>query len=89
MSPESRELFRICLLQMLRTMDERGLPVRNLVTGARLAGFDDVNEDHVRGELAYMHDKGLVEKVEKLVSPELAVWRIHAKGTDFLAIRKL
>lgn len=89
MSPEERELLRISLLQMLRTMDERGLPIRNLVTGARLAGFHDATEDEVRGELVYMRDKGLVDKVEKTLSPELAVWRIHASGIDYLAGRKL
>lgn len=85
MTPQSRELFRISLLQQLVGVADAGLPLPSLVTGARLDGHAAANEELTRGELVYLQDKGLVALMVRTVSPENKRWRITAAGRDFLA----
>lgn len=85
MTPEERERFRIALLQQLRAAAAVSLPLSTLVTGAKIAGFDQANDQIVRGELVYLLDKGLVTTADKAISPENKRWRITAAGIDTLA----
>lgn len=85
MTAETMETFRICLLQILRTVTPHAVPVARLVAGAKLKGFAEADATLVQSELSYLGDKGFVIEEEKALSPENAWWRITASGRDFLA----
>lgn len=86
MTPEDRELLRISLLRLLgRRPWQYGLPTAVLHAHARLEGMPHVSRDQVEAELLYLTDKGLVDIVDKRISPELRSWRITANGRDWLA----
>lgn len=82
---ESRELFRLNLLQQLAAIGPMGMKIPALKVGAVAGGFDTVTPTDIEAELLYLQDKHLVTETEKLISPENARWRITAEGRDFLA----
>ena len=88
MNPEQRENLRLGLLQVLADhnlrwgMPERGLPVC-LLTERGIP----CQPDEMAAELQYLADAGLVETMNKVISPELRSWRITKAGRDHLAER--
>ena len=80
-----REQVRISLLRYLARAAEHGLGQTVLWTFVRTEGWTQVTRPDIGAELAYLSDKGLVTSMAKVVSPELAHWRITATGRDWLA----
>lgn len=89
MNPQSRELFRVALLQQLAAVAPQSLPVPTLLTGVRLAGFPNATEEEAKAELDYLGDKNLVVIAPQTLSPENKRWKIRAEGRDLLAVQGL
>ncbi|MHB8520716.1 MAG: hypothetical protein ACYDH9_08150 [Limisphaerales bacterium] len=89
MTADQREHFRNTLLVILDANQTRfGLPVSALVIHTRSRG-NAVAVEQIDEELQYLKDKGFVELVVKVISPELRSWRITASGRDYLAEKGL
>lgn len=88
MHAQSRELFRVCLLQALNAQTAYALNAGVLHVQARLGGHN-VTEAEVVQEMLYLTDKGLAVEDNKTLSPEVKRWRITANGRDFLAEQQL
>jgi len=82
---EIRELVRARILDQLEAASGFGLGAGVILRGLRCAGFHHLEELHIRRELQYLVDKGLVADVAKRISPEVRRWRITAEGRDLLA----
>jgi len=78
------EQARLSLLRYLNEAAPFGLGEPLLLQCLRCEGWTALDQDLVR-ELNYLRDKGLVESVPKIISPENSSWRITAGGRDFLA----
>lgn len=84
MTPEQREQARLSLLRYAAWGTGWGIGIR--LARASLAGEGlPLTTDEVAAEIQYLEDKGLLEPVKKLVSPENTRWRRTAAGTDYLA----
>lgn len=88
MTPETRELLRLTLLQLAAPAGSTGLTLSSYHLGVRTRGIS-CPTDAIADALQYHEDKGLLVTLEKTVSPELKRWRITASGRDFLAAEGL
>ena len=85
MTVAQREVFRrTVLLALDANPGDRGLPPDTLLTYAKVRGFTRETKDQVDLELEYLQDKGLVEPVKNIISPELRAWRITLAGRNLL-----
>ncbi len=85
MTTLQRELFRLALLRVLDANQTRfGLGAAALASLVCEFGFTP-GAAETEIELRYLHDKGLVTPLSKVLSPENRVWRITASGRDCLA----
>lgn len=88
MTPQETEGLRLTLLRLLSS-NRTSFGIQNtlLLALAKAEGRPTLNIHEVSAELGYLEDKGLVARVPKPVSPELALWRVTAAGRDFMAER--
>jgi hypothetical protein len=85
---EQREQLRLSLLRLLATNPTQfGVPVSFLRVAAAVEGRPGLTHEAVQAEVTYLADAGLAARVEKVLSPENACWRITKQGRDFLAER--
>lgn len=82
---ESRELLLKALLLGLNAAGGAGMTIPSLRNVALMGGFDDAEHQEIGEEMGYLEDKGLVAKLDKVLSPEIKRWRITADGRDWLA----
>ena len=86
LSAAYREQLR---LSLLRFMDDnaspRGLGAALLLQMARSEGRPTLDQATVNLELQYLLDKKLIADVGKVISPEMATFRLTAEGRDFVA----
>ena len=81
-----REQLRLSLLRFLdNNASARGLSAALLMQMARSEGRPTLDLATVNAELQYLLDKKLLADVGKIISPELAAFRISADGRDFVA----
>jgi len=78
------EQIRLSLLRYLAEAAPYPLSESLLLQCLRCEGWAEAPAVLPR-ELVYLRDKGLVEAVPKLISPENPAWRISAAGRDFVA----
>ena len=85
-TPEQREQLRLSLLRFMEdNASTRGMSAALLMQMSCSEGRSDLALNDVNFELRYLLDKKLIADVGKVISPELAAWRITAEGRDFLA----
>lgn len=85
MNPVEREQVRLSLLRYLAAnRTPYGLPVGALRQYLAAEGTV-IEAEFVASEMAYLTDKGLVEEIQKRLSPEVRCWRITANGRDLMA----
>jgi DNA-binding HxlR family transcriptional regulator len=85
MTTADREQLRLALLRHLESHQTRfGLGTR-LLRAMTIAEGLPATVAEVDAELTYLEDKGLVARIDKRISPELATWRITAAGRDYNA----
>lgn len=85
MNPETRELFRRAVLQVLdanRTRFGLGLPAIRLHVAQ--FGFPGASESDLADDLDYLARKCLIEEVARPISAENRAWRITAAGMGFV-----
>jgi hypothetical protein len=88
MTSEQREQLRLSLLRLLAMNPTPfGVPGSFLRVGAASEGRPGLSQEAVQTELLYLADAGLAVRVEKVLSPENACWRVTKAGRDFLAER--
>ena len=83
------EQVRLSLLRYCAAAGTYGLTVAVLQQFLRSEGWRGLDESGVCAELDYLTDKGLLARVHKLVSPEVAAWRATACGRDYLAAQEI
>jgi hypothetical protein len=84
MNPELREHLRHNLLLQMSALGRWGVTEKNLAIGAR-DYIRAITADDIAAAIEYLRGKGLVEAVEKTVSPENRRWKLTAAGTDYIA----
>ena len=85
MQPNQIENIRLSLLRYCATAARYGLTEGLLLQFLRSEGHRALKLEQLQAELDYLHGKKLIERTEKLISPEIPAWRITAEGRDFLA----
>lgn len=85
MTSQQRETIRLSILRYLGEASPFALKAGLLLQQLRAEGNRGLEETALLAELVYLRDKGLIQRPEKIVSPENTSWRITASGTDFLA----
>lgn len=85
MSGKQLENLRLAALNVLDANNtSKGLGLDAVTMFAGGYGFPHLEAATMERELRYLQEKGLVEKVEKVLSPGNSVWRITAQGRDFV-----
>lgn len=84
MSTVDREKLRRALLLAAEASAPYGVALPLFVLGALDFGLHPERVE-IEKELAYLEDKGLIERVEKKISPENRMWRLTAEGRDYVA----
>lgn len=87
MTPESKELFRKAILQVLSANPSRhGLPGPAIAHHLAMFGFPSPKTDEVLDALDYLErrDPPLIEQAMKIISKENKAWRITTEGEAFL-----
>lgn len=85
MTPEHRELLRVAIMETADSAKPFAVDLRLLLIGVRTLGLRSVSSGEVLAEADYLDGKGLLERCRKVVSPEMAGWKITAAGRDWLA----
>lgn len=85
MTPEIREKFRENIIALIAAAGTNGLKRASLKMHLLATGHDAATDADLDNDLDYLAGKGLVEKKEKAVSPEVARWKITAQGRDYAA----
>ena len=84
MNSVDRELLRRQIVRCCSKARGNGVTVDILKMTCRTAsGFPE--QEDVRSEVEYLVGKGLVEKVDKRISPEIGAWKITSDGRDYAA----
>lgn len=84
MTQEQLEQVRLSILRYT-TAAERFASTRLLLQFLRAEGHCALTLRDIAQEIQYLIDKGLLARVEKVISPENATVRVTAAGRDFLA----
>lgn len=80
------EQLRLSLLRFLTESPSRyGCNARYLLQQARNEGRSGLELQQIEAQMLYLEDAALVVLVNKTVSPEIRMWRIHKNGQDYLA----
>ncbi len=85
MQPFQTENIRLSLLRHCDASGRYGLTEGLLLQFLRSEGMRALGLAQLQSELDYLAGKGLLARMEKLISPEIPAWRITAGGRDFLA----
>jgi len=87
LTPEQREQLRLSLLRFLdNNVSGRGMSAGLLLQMARSEGRPALDAGVLEAELLYLADKKLVTRPDRILSPEIAAYRITADGRDFVAL---
>ena len=84
MTAELRELLRRQIVRCCSQARGNGVTLEMLVQLCRTPAGRPALAD-VKDEVEYLVGKGLVEKVDKRISPEIGAWKITSDGRDFAA----
>jgi len=79
------EQTRWSILRYCASAERFGLTEGLLLQFLRSEGLRKLTAFQLSAEITYLADKGLLRGIDKLISPEVAAWRITAEGRDFLA----
>jgi len=85
MSNSQREQIRLSCLRYCVAARSMGLGTALLLQALQAEGLRQLGLEEVREELRYLEEKGLLERKEKLISPENEIWMATAWGRDFWA----
>lgn len=85
MNADTRELFRQNLVAQLAAAGAVGMKPAQLKLGLKVGGFDAVADKDLDDALDYIAGKGLVQVIDKMISPELKRWKITSAGYDYAA----
>ncbi len=83
MTNSQREQIRLSCLRYCVAARSMGIGTALLLQALRAEGLQKTDEDELREELRYLEEKGLIEKKNKLISPENEIWMATAWGRDF------
>ena len=84
MNSIDREQIRLSILRYAEAAANFYTP-RIMLQCLRAEGFAPIETSDVQKECDYLVEKGFIARVEKMISPENAAYRISAAGRDFLA----
>ncbi|MDR2673895.1 MAG: hypothetical protein LBC18_03260 [Opitutaceae bacterium] len=85
MTPEIREQFRQEIIAILAVAGAVGMKRAALKMQLGIAGFEAIRDADLDNELDYLAGKGLAGRMGKLISPEVARWKLTAEGRDYAA----
>lgn len=85
MNANQREQVRLSILRWLNEAAPYGLSTAILWQQLRNEGNRHMDSVELLAEIEYLEGKKLIEKREKLISPEIAVWKITSAGRDHFA----
>jgi hypothetical protein len=85
LNEEQKEMLRIVILQNLyaaRILP--GLRLNRLLIGAKVYGFELLEEEDLAKQLRYLAAHGLIEPVDRKISKAVELFRITQAGTAYL-----
>jgi hypothetical protein len=82
---EKENLRRAILTVADANLSRYGLSVVAFKLHVSNLGFPEASAEQIQPEVQYLAEKELLVEVPKHLSPENRLWRITAKGRDFIA----
>lgn len=84
LSEESKELLRNAILLQLNAARATGLRLGPIHVGAKLAGFQTLEEEDLAKQMRYLEAHGMVERADKSISKAVEVYLITESGVAHL-----
>lgn len=84
MNEEAKEMLRDAILLQLDAARATGQRMGPLLVGAKLAGFQTLDEQSLAKNLRYLEAHGMIERDDKTISKAVTVYLITDQGVAHL-----
>jgi hypothetical protein len=81
---ESKEILRTAILMQLNAARATGLRLGPIHVGAKLAGFQTLEEEELAKQMRYLEAHGLICRDKKAHTQSVDIYLITAPGVDVL-----